>query len=295
MPFLAEELYQNLVRSVDPAAPASVHLCDYPAFDPALADEVLLRDMAAVVRVVELGRAARTKAEVRVRQPLARLLVHTPLGDAASFASLTTLQDQVLDELNIKALAPMERPEDYVTYEIRPNLPLIGKKYGKQVPAIRAALASADAAAIARSAAAGEGVTLALLDGTQVTLAPEELLVDTRQRGGFAVAEDAGYVVALETELTAELRLEGLARDFVRLVQEARKNADLRIEDHIRVTYAVAPEREAAAAINAFAGFIAGETLADTLTEGEPEVSAHEETVTLGGESVRLGITRVTE
>jgi isoleucyl-tRNA synthetase len=293
IPFLTEEMYQNLVRRVDPAAPESVHLCDYPSHDPALADAALLRDMAAVVRVVELGRAARTKAEIRVRQPLARMLVHTPQGGADGFAGLTALQDQILDELNIKEIAPMARPEEYVNYEIRPNLPLIGKKFGKQVPAIRAALASADAAAIARAAATGEGVALTLPDGATVTLAPEELLIDTRQRGGFAVAEEGGYVVALETELTPELRREGLARDFVRLVQEARKSAGLRIEDRIRVTYAAAPDGEVAGAVAAFAPFIAGETLADELTPGTPPADAHRETLSLGGEAVEVGIVRV--
>ncbi|HEY8599880.1 MAG TPA: isoleucine--tRNA ligase [Thermomicrobiales bacterium] len=299
VPFLTEEIYQNLVRANDPTAPESVHLCDYPAYDPALADEALLRDMAATVRVVELGRAARTLAEVRVRQPLARMLVHTPHGSAETFASLTALQDQILDELNIKEIAPMARPEEYVTYEIRPNLPLLGKKYGKHVPAIRAALAGADAAAIARAAAAGEPVPVTLADGASVTLAPDELLVDTRQRGGFAVAEEGGYVVALETDLTPELRREGLSRDFVRLVQDARKSADLRIEDRIRVTYNAVPDGEIAATVAAFGAYIAGETLADGVRAGEAEAGAFVVTtdakgqpLTLGGEAFSFGIVR---
>ena len=300
IPFLTEEMYQNLVRSFDESAPESVHLCDYPAYDPALEDAALLRDMAATVRIVELGRTARTKAELRVRQPLARMLVHLPPTDAAGFAGLVGLREQILDELNIKEIAPMAQPEDYVTYELRPNLPLIGKKYGKQIPAIRAALASADAAAIARRAIAGETVTLSLADGTALPFAPTELLIDTRQRGGFALAEDAGYVVALETELTPELRREGLARDFVRLVQEARKDAGLRIEDRIRVTYNVPTGGEAAAALAAFGAVIAGETLADALYAGEPEAGAFVVTtddkgnpLTLGDEVIGFGVVRV--
>ncbi|MFN8541533.1 MAG: class I tRNA ligase family protein [Thermomicrobiales bacterium] len=292
IPYLTDEMYQNLVRSVYPDAPESVHLCDYPSYDPALADAALLRDMATVINVVELGRAARTKAELRVRQPLAKLLYHAPQGGAVD-GGLGTLAEQVLDELNVKAVEPMARPEDFVTYEIRPNLPLIGKKYGKQVPLIRQYLATADAAAIARDAANGTGATLALPDGTTVTLAPEELLIDARQREGFAIAEGNGYVVALDTELTPELRQEGLARDFVRVVQEARKSAGLRIEDHIRVTYAAAQDGEVAAAVAAHAAFIAGETLADTLAPGDPAADAYREDVTLGGESVTLGLVRV--
>jgi isoleucyl-tRNA synthetase len=190
----------------------------------------------------------------------------------------------------------MARPEDFVTYEIRPNLPLIGKKFGKQVPLIRQALAQItndDAAAIARDAANGTGATLALPDGATLTLAPEELLIDARQREGFAIAEGNGYVVALDTELTPELRREGLARDFVRVVQEARKSAGLRIEDHIRVTFAAETTGEVAAAVAAHADFIAGETLADALTPGESEARAYREEVALGGEQVTLGLVRV--
>ncbi len=297
VPFLAEAIYGNLVRGIVPDAPESVHLCDYPAYDPALADGALLRDMAVTVRVVELGRAARTKAEVRVRQPLARMLVHTPHGDADGFASLTALREQILDELNIKAIAPMARPEEYVTYAIRPNLPLIGRKYGKQIPAIRSQLAEAGGEAIRRMRDDGLPFRIALGDGEYLDLTREEVLIDVHQRGGFAVAEDGEYVVALETELSPELRREGLARDFVRLVQEARKNAGLRIEDRIRVTYALettaGADSEVAAAVAAFAAFIAGETLSDALTADVPEPGAYEETLRLGGESVRLGIARV--
>jgi isoleucyl-tRNA synthetase len=301
IPYLTDELYQNLVRAAYPDAPESVHLCDYPAYDPALADEALLRDMATVVNVVELGRAARTKGELRVRQPLAKLLFYAPQGGRApqgggASVGVGALEDQIVDELNVKAVVPMERPEDYVTYEIRPKLALIGKKYGKQVPLIRqvlAELSSDGAATVARDAAAGVATTLTLPDGSSVALAPEELLIDARQREGFAIAEGNGYVVALDTELTPELRREGLARDFVRVVQEARKNAGLRIEDRIRVTFAAEPDGEVAAAVAAHSGFIAGETLADALTPGQPEVDAHREEAALGGEQVKLGLVRV--
>ncbi|HET8628610.1 MAG TPA: isoleucine--tRNA ligase [Thermomicrobiales bacterium] len=292
IPFVTEEMYLNLARGAADA-PASVHLCDYPAYDEALARDTadLVRDMAAVVRVVELGRAARTEAGVRVRQPLPRILVHAP--SEAEFAALMRHREQILDELNVKEVAPMARPEDYIAYEIRPNLPLIGKKYGKRVPAVRSALAAADAGELARRVAAGQGVTLTLDDGEAVTLAPEEVLVDTRQRGGFAVAEDAGYVVALDTTLTPELVREGLARDFVRVVQEARKNAGLEIADRVRVNYAVPADAEPAVA--AFADFIKAETLALDLAPGDLDASAYQETFkhALGGEPVTVGVTRV--
>jgi isoleucyl-tRNA synthetase len=292
MPFLTEEMYQNLVRGVDASAPESVHLCDFPAYDPALADEALLRDMAVVIRVVELGREARTRAEIRVRQPLARMLVHTPTGEAG-FAALGQFEDQILDELNVKAIMPMERPEEYINYEIRPNLPLIGKKYGKLIPRIRTELEGAGGEAIRAMVEAGMPIRITLGNGEHLDLYRDEVLINVRQHGGYAVREDGEYVVALETDLTPELRREGLARDFVRFVQEARKTAGLRVEDHIRVTYAAPADGEAAAALAAFAPHIAGETLADTLAAGEPAADAYQETVNLGGEPVSFGLSRV--
>lgn len=289
LPFLAEELYRNLVLPVEPSAPESVHLCAYPEYDAALATDTgeLVADMSAVIRVVELGRAARTAASVRVRQPLARLLVHAPAG--RDFAALTRLHEQVVDELNVKEIARMSRPEDYVEYEIRPNLPLLGKKYGARVPAIRAALGDLDASEAARRVNARVPVQLTLADGSQVELAPEELLVDARQRGGFAVAEGDGYVVALDTTLTPELRQEGIARDFVRQLQEARKNAGLRIEDHIEVSYTAPAGGEVGEALAAFASMIRQETLADRFAPASEVAGEHEASWTQSGEAVRVG------
>jgi isoleucyl-tRNA synthetase len=200
------------------------------------------------------------------------------------------MQDQVLDELNVKAFMRIEHPETYATYQVRPNLAVLGPKYGKQVGAIRSALAAADPTEVARTARAGGTVTLSAGDES-FELSPEELLVDVKEREGFNVAEDRDLLVALDATLTPELVAEGLARDFVRGVQDARKAAGLRIEDTIRLVYQA--DAESAAAIAAHAEYIRGETLATELRPADPSAESHQDEVKLGKDRVRIGLTRV--
>jgi isoleucyl-tRNA synthetase len=288
IPFLADEMYENLVRSVQAEAPVSVHLTDFPVPDAAKVDETLDREMAALLAAVGLGRAARTKASAKVRQPLPAVLVWA--RDPGVLDAVERMQEQLLDELNVKRLERIEQPELYASYDVRPNLPVLGPKYGKGVGAIRQALAAADAGEVARTVRAGNPVTLQA-GGETFELQPDELLVDVKEREGFNVAESRDLLVALDATLTPELIAEGLARDFVRGVQDARKEAGLRIEDTIRLVYAAGPEP--ASAIEAHAEYIKGETLAAELTAGDPSGEAYSDAVKLGKDQIRIGLTRV--
>ncbi len=263
LPFLAEAMYDNLVRALDPAAPDSVHLTDYPVSDPVRIDRALTADMAAVLAAASLGHAARQEAAVKVRQPLPAILVHA--REPERFDSLRRLQDQLLDELNVKELRPLTDPGDVVSFDIRPNLPVLGPKYGKRLGAVRQALAALDPAAVAATAAAGDSVALPLPDGDTVMLAPNEILVDLLKRPGFAAAQADGLTVVLDTSITPELMREGFARDFVRGVQDARKGAGYRVEDRIEVGFVADPE--VVAAVEAFRDWVMGETLAVDLSE----------------------------
>jgi isoleucyl-tRNA synthetase len=288
IPFLADEMYENLVGGVREDAPRSVHLTDFPMPDPAKVDAALDGDMAALLAVVGLGRAARTKAGAKVRQPLPAVLVWA--RDPAVLDAVERMQDQLLDELNVKALRRIDQPETYASYVVRPNLAVLGPKYGRRLGALRSALAEAEAGEVARTVRAGGTVTLRAGD-EDFELTADELLVDVTERAGFNVAEDRDLLVALDATLTPELVAEGLARDFVRGVQDARKNAGLRIEDTIRLVYRA--DAESAAAIAAYADYIRGETLATTLAAGDPSGEAHVEEVRLGRARVGVGLTRV--
>jgi isoleucyl-tRNA synthetase len=249
VPFITETVYWNLVRPIDPNAPISVHMATWPAEKVARRDERLLVETAVVQRVVGLGRAARNSSRLKVRQPLSRLLIRVP--DDAAEAAVRRHEDQILEELNVKRLEQIARDATLVSYRIKPNLPVIGKRYGKLIPAIRQYLATADGAAIAAAVARAETQTL-VIDGQSLTIEPGDLLVESASAEGFACAEEGGYLVGLDTALNDQLRREGVARELVRAVQDARKQAGLDVADRIvlwvegdeAVTAALAEHRE---------------------------------------------------
>jgi isoleucyl-tRNA synthetase len=286
-PFLAEELYQNLVRSIDQSAPISVHLCDFPAVDEAAVDRALLADMAAVLKVVGLGRAARSKAGVKVRQPLGRALVM--VREQGERGAIERLRDQIADELNVKEIEAIQRADELVVYGIRPNLPKLGPKYGKQLGAIRQALGAVEPAAVAHAVSEGRAVTLSV-DGGAVEIAPDEVLVDMQPRPGFAAVEEGGYLVGLDTDLTPELVNEGMARDFIRAVNEARKEAGLNVEDQIDLWYR--GDGAATAAIDAYAEVIRREALAANLQAGAGPDDAFQASAELGDHLMGFALQR---
>ena len=298
MPFITEAVHRNLVRGVDEGACASVHMSEWPEPDPAARDDALLAGIDAVQRVVGLGRAARNRSGLRVRQPLSRLLVRAP-GEAEA-AVLARFDAQILEELNVKALEMLAPDAELVGYRIKPNLPRLGKRYGKRVPAIRAALANADAGAVAAAVAAGRtfAVEVALpgggrsgdADGETLTFEPEDVLVETTSAEGYACAEEGGWLVGLDTTLTEALEREGLARELVRTVQEARKQAGLEVSD--RITLRIEGSAGVAAALDAHRGYVMEETLATGwgAAEWSPAYSVEH---TLGAERWTIGLARV--
>jgi isoleucyl-tRNA synthetase len=257
VPFLSEAVYQNLVRAVTPGASVSVHMGTWPAADAARLDRLLLAETAVVQRVVGLGRAARNSSRLKVRQPLARLLIRVP--DAAAEAAVRRHEEQILDELNVKKLELIARDASLVSYRIKPNLPVIGKRYGKLIPAIRQYLATADGAAIAAAVARGAAQVFRV-DGQELEIQPADLLVESASAEGFACAEEGGYLVGLDTTLNAELRREGLARELVRAVQDARKQAGLEVAD--RIALFVEGDSAVMAALQEHRAYLMSETLA---------------------------------
>ncbi len=263
-PFLADAVYQNLVVGQGSGAPESVHLSRWPDVRAERLNARLTGEMGLVLRVVELGRAVRSAHSLKTRQPLATVMVRA--GSEAETAGLRRFEALIKDELNVKQVEFLEGGADVVTYALRPNLPLLGKKYGKTLPALRAAIASADAAAVARAVRDGQGFTVES-GGERFDLLPDEVLVDARSAEGLAAAEDGGVLVAFDTALTRELVLEGLARDLVRGIQDARKNAGFAVSD--RIALGLDLTGDALEAARAWQGFIAEETLSDAVEFGE--------------------------
>ena len=288
-PYMAERLWQDLVRRLDANAAVSVHLADWPEADTGLIDDTVLRDVAVVQRLVELGRSARAASGHKVRQPLPEVLVR--VRSDAEREGVARLEDQLRDELNVKRVRYLDLTDAFLDYDLKPNLPLVGKRLGKRIPALRAALAAADSRAVASAVREGREVSFDL-DGERVTLEPEALLLDARSPEGFAAVEDRGYLVALDTTLTPALVREGLARDAVRLVQDARKQAGLEVSDRIEL-WLRANDATAALAIAEHEATLQAETLAVAL---ERDTAAPDDAFTLsamlGDGDVRIGLRR---
>jgi len=274
LPFVTEELYQNLVRSVDPQAAASVHLRDWPQVNEELIDEALTRETHLVMRVVGLGHSAREKAQIKVRQPLNALYVRA--AHAGEEEALQRLQGQVLEELNIKQLRLMSDDSDMLAYTLKPQVRVLGPKYGPLVQKILVKFKALDAHGALQAARtlAENGSLQFTLEGQQIELTKDEVEVIASARPGFVAAEENGYVVALETTLTPELREEGLVRDLTHYVQDMRKKAGLNIEDHIALAL-YTTSQELADMLKHYTESLQAETLAATLDIQVQQPPAH--------------------
>jgi isoleucyl-tRNA synthetase len=262
IPFLSEAVYQNLVRSHDSGAVSSVHMSAWPEQHAEWRDIKLLEETEVVQRVVGLGRSARNASKLKVRQPLSRLLVRVP--DDFSADAVLRHQALIRDELNIKALELIARDAELVSYRIKPNLPVVGKRYGKLIPGIRKYLATADGVAIAAAVARGEAQAFEI-DGQMLSFEPEDFLVETESAEGFACAEEEGYLAGLDTSLNADLIREGMARELIRIVQDTRKQAGLEVSDRIELM--IDGDAAVTDAISAHRDAIMNETLASEWRE----------------------------
>jgi isoleucyl-tRNA synthetase len=261
-PFLADEIYRNLQGGAAGEfgeVPESVHLSDFPEFDPALHDPELEVAMAAVQRTVRLGHAARSAGKVKVRQPLRRAVI---VANEAERVAIEARTDLVTAELNVKELDFVSEEGDLVTYEIKPNYRALGPRFGKHMPQVAAAVGALDPAHVASTVSAGGEVGIAI-DGVDHTLGPDELTLALRPLEGYEVEAEAGHAVALQLEIDEELRREGLAREVVRAVQNARKEADLEITD--RIALGLGGDADLVTVAREHEAYIAGETLAGDL------------------------------
>ena len=269
-PFVTERVWQDMVVAVDPAAAASVHLASYPSADDSLIDPALGSQMALVRRLVELGRTARAESGLKTRQPLS-----SALASAAGLDQLgSELIAEIAAELNVGTVLPMG--QSLVDATAKANFRPLGKRFGKRVQQVAAAIAAADAAALKRDLAAG---TASLVVGDEtIELTPDEVIITETPREGWAVASDAGATLALDLHLTPELRRAGLARDAIRLIQEARKATGLEVSDRIELRYSASRE-DTAAALAEHRDLIADEVLATRFGPGEPswDGKPHEE------------------
>ncbi len=279
-PFITEEIYANMVKKVDASAPESVHLCDWPAYHAEWVDTELETNMDLVLKAVVEGRAARNAAAMKNRQPLAMMYVKAGQGLPEEYCEI------IKEELNVKAVAFTDDVEAFTTYTFKPQLRTLGKKYGKLVPAIGAYLKEVDGTAF-MATLRNDGKACFTLDGEQVELEMDDVLVDTAQKGGFVSSSNNDVTVVLDTNLTPELVEEGFVREIVSKVQTMRKEADFNVTDRIRVYH----DGNAKIAEVLAANDIKADVLADEVVAGKGGELSKEWNI--NGEKVTLGVERV--
>jgi isoleucyl-tRNA synthetase len=285
MPFLSEEMYQNLVRTVSPRAPESVHLVPWPKANEALIDESLNRDMTLVMKLVSLGHSARQKANRKVRQPLAEAAFS--VGNADERQAVEKYGELMSDELNVKKVRLLDTSGEAVSFAVKPLPKQLGQKYGNKFPAIAMAVNAMDANAVAPSLLAGQPLKVTA-DGQDYDILPEEVEVRAQAKEGFTVANDGAYLAALVTHLTPELVREGLAREFVRRVQDLRKTAGLDVADRIKVNVVATPGLKEA--IEANRDYVTAETLTVELNYSEPVPGSASVTDEFDGKKFTVGL-----
>ena len=281
-PFIAESIYQNIVRSVDENAPKSVHLTTFPVCDESFIDKELEAGMDSILSIVTLGRAARSLANTKNRQPLSEMFVQ-------GIDELPELYTEIIEsELNVKAVRYVKDASAFISYRVKPQLKLLGPRYGKLLPKINAYLQQ-DGMGNQVVAAHAEGRNYEFeLEGTPVSLGEADVLVDIVKREGYASVSDKGITVVLNTTLTTELIEEGLVRELVSKIQTMRKEAGFEVTDKINIT--LSGSEKVAAIAEKYASDIMGDTLAVSLTVEAP--GGYVKNWDINGEEVELGVER---
>lgn len=278
VPFITETIYQNIVRKVDANAPVSVHLTEYPECDGQYVNKELEKGMEQVLTIAVLGRAARNQANIKNRQPLSELLI---VGGREISAELRGV---IAEELNVKEVKYADNAEQFVSYEVKPQLKTLGPKYGKKLGKIRELMA-ADAAAMVAGTKNG-GTYTAEIDGEKISLTETDLLIFVKNKEGFVAESDGGVTVILDTQLTSELIAEGYEREIISKVQNMRKDSGYEVTDHIALN--VCGDGEINSVMEKFGTEIAAVTLADKICCEE-----NGEIVDINGKNVYISVEKI--
>jgi len=288
IPFVTEEVYQNLVRSVDPAAPESVHHSEWPVADRSLMNEDLMKNMDLAIRICGLGRSARNKCGVKLRQPLS---VAKVVANSEIIEGIRSLSELIREELNVKELDLRSDREDLLEYVVELISEVSGARHGRLLPKLRDTISRMDPKIFVSAHRENTKVKVTV-DGRPVTVSPDETRISTKPREGWLVVEEGEILVGVEKAISEDLIVEGLARDIVRRVQDQRKKAGFSIDDRIVIYYDAGPNN--LRAFSMFGRYIEAETLADTLKRETPPAWAHIAEYKLAGEKLTVGLVRVT-
>ena len=283
IPFMAEDIYRNLVCNLDKSAPESIHLCDFPVVDEGAIDKQLEEDMKALLDIVVMGRAARNNSSLKNRQPLATMYVK-------SAKALDNFYLEIIeDELNIKSVKFVDDMSEFSSYSFKPQLKTVGPKYGKYLGAIRTWLSELDGNKAMNELRDSGALKLTASDGTEIALAEEDLLIETKQKENYCSISDKYLSVALDTALTDELIEEGYVNEIVSKIQTMRKDSGFDVTDHIKVS--VCDNEKIALYVKANEAEIAKVVLGDEF--GYDSVLEHSKQWDINGEKVTLSVQKI--
>ena len=286
LPFISEKIYQNLVCNIDDTLPESIHLCDYPVINDKNIDHKMIEQVDTIRKIVELGRSARNKADLKIRQPLEELCFHLDDNTLESFVIKN--QNIILEELNVKKIYLVKSTEDLIAYEIKPNLPFIGQDHGKDLPKIKDGILEMDSDKIITELNQNGEVEIPI-SSKNIILKRDAFLINKKSNKGYTSESDGNVTVGLTTKLSEKLIQEGIARDVIRHVQIMRKNANFAVEDRIIIYGSF--DGEIGEAIKTYENYFMNETLTTNMID-EFQSGEYEDSFEIKGIHLKIGISR---
>jgi isoleucyl-tRNA synthetase len=284
VPFISDKIYGNLVLRNNETNFDSVHLCDFPSVNPSDIDENVLNEIDVVIQIVSLSRSARNKANIKIRQPLSELALFA-IDDIQKIAENN--KAEILEELNIKELNFVEKESDLVQYNVKPDFPTLGQKYGKDIGRITAYLKSVDSQELVQKVKKMNSVIIAGKDG-DLEILPEELILEEVSVNNYAVSSGKNFIVGISTEISESLKQEGLVRDLIRQVQNLRKDSGLKVEDRIKIE--INGSKELNNAVVSYESYFMNEVLGVKLDMGDCITFKYNDSVKIAGEKTIIGI-----
>lgn len=281
LPFVSEEIYQNLVLAIDKTAPESVHLLPFPEADKAMIDEELIRKIDLIIKTVEMGRSARNKANIRTRQPLGKMMVKVREENEKTF--ITELKTQIMEEINIKDVEIIDDIDTFVSYEIKPNFNKLGKILGAKMPMVVKGLKNLDPTEAVAAIHAGQAINV-----NGIMVEPGDLNIVMKEKESVTAVEDHGYVAILDITITDELHMEGVVRDVIRHIQTLRKESDFQVDDRINLN--IRGDESLLKAIEKHKNYVQTETLSITLTMDSETDFEHEKQIKVDNKELIIHI-----
>ena len=284
VPFVSDKIYTNLISGRNKSEVDSVHLCDFPSVGEADIDEEIINEIDTVIQIVSLSRSARNKANIKIRQPLAELAVYAD----DNIQNITkNNQNEILEELNIKTLKFVVNESDLVQYNVKPDFPTLGKKYGKDISRITAYLNDVDNEKLVQIVKSGKSLIIPGTEG-ELEILPDELILEEIPVKGYGISSGKNIIVGVCTEISEELKQEGLVRDLIRQVQNLRKDSGLKVEDRIEIE--INGSTELNNAVESYESYFMNEVLGVKLDMGNSITFKFNGSVTIAGEKINIGI-----